>query len=144
MRIMLNISKFMGEDVLIQNLAEMNIPRSCFRTEEEQRSMAKESDALISTPDILFSSPIQVFGRTVHWIDAKNSFISPECSAAKIIQDLLAQTQRYKNEHGCGAILWTKCGFSESIQLLLEAHDTLCLRTLDSDNDYRKKKGDCR
>jgi len=118
-----------GEATLIGALTSMGIRRDKFLTEDDQKKSMPDDEIVAATPDVLFKEPITLFGRQVFWIEAKNSLIIPEVSLQSKIDDLVAQVVKYNAAFGPGAILWTKMGFSESIQILLESsYSTLCLR----------------
>ena len=87
-----------------------------YTTEEGTKSALAEGDVVPLTPDVLFKSPQMILGRECFWAEAKHSVVLPGVSPGRIIADIKRQTDKYVEAFGPGLILWTKCGFSDSIR----------------------------
>jgi hypothetical protein len=108
----------------------MKIPKEDFETQEQQQDRMKLLSGLVDGPT-LFKAPIVLFGQTIHWIDAKNSLVVPGLSPDKIVYSMSKQMKTYTETFGPGAILWTKCGFSQLTQEWLQSEfEVLSVRPL--------------
>lgn len=89
-----------------------------------QLELALEQTALhgrpVTTPDILFTPPITINGKSVAWIDYKAYAGVPDTYIARKIK---AQVGRYKREYGDGAIVF-RYGYVQGMQ---RAAGALCL-----------------
>jgi len=93
-----------------------------YTTEESTKSALAEGDVIPLTPDVLFSTPQMILGKECFWTEAKHSVVLPGVSPSRIIADIKRQTDKYVEAFGPGLILWTKCGFSDSIRAELSEH----------------------
>jgi hypothetical protein len=66
------------------------------------------------TPDFLFDPPLVIHGKVIRWIEVKNSLCIPDVSFDSQ-SEIKVQAQKYVKRFGPGAIVWTKCGFAESL-----------------------------
>lgn len=106
-----------GENVLETELKRvLNLTSDDFTTEEDAKKLLQEGEAAPLTPDVLFKVPQMILGKMCHWAEAKHSVVVPGLSPAKIIADIKRQTDKYVEAFGPGLILWTKCGFCESLR----------------------------
>jgi hypothetical protein len=106
-----------GETVLESELKRvLKITADDFITEQNVKSSLSEDEAVPLTPDVCFKTPQLILGKMCHWAEAKHSVVVPGLSPEKIIADIKRQTDKYVETFGPGVILWTKCGFPESIR----------------------------
>lgn len=85
-------------------------------TEEDTKRALSEGDVIPLTPDVLFKTPQTILGKQCFWAEAKHSLVLPGVSPDRIIADIKRQTDKYVEAFGPGLILWTKCGFCDSIR----------------------------
>jgi hypothetical protein len=105
-----------GETFLESELKRvLKITADDFITEQDVKSSLSEDEAVPLTPDVRFKTPQLILGKMCHWAEAKHSVVVPGLSPDKIIADIKRQTDKYVETFGPGVILWTKCGFPESI-----------------------------
>jgi len=84
-----------------------------FSTEEETRvQQIEEKGQALATPDLLFATPIEVQGRSVAWIDAKNFYGS---SLPGMVSSIQAQVDKYATIWGSGMIVFS-LGCAQSLQ----------------------------
>ena len=55
-----------------------------------------------------------IHGKVIRWIDVKNSLCIPDVSFDSQ-SEIKQQAQKYVKRFGQGAFVWTKCGFTESL-----------------------------
>ena len=84
------------EDRISEMLATQ-IGRSAFLRENDARAASKESGL---TPDFLFTTPIIINGRPVHWLDAKNYYWYGSPLTARSV---ISQAEKYTKAFGPGA-----------------------------------------
>lgn len=106
-----------GETTLESELKRvLKITDDDFITEEDVKTSLSEGEAIPLTPDVRFKTPQLILGKMCFWAEAKHSVVVPGLSPHKIIADIKRQTDKYVEVFGPGVILWTKCGFPESIR----------------------------
>jgi len=80
-----------------------------------------------NTPDFLFTSPIQINGNPVNWIEVKTYYGCGSLTSRKLpIGKVPAQAARYSDAHGPGAVLFGQ-GFHESLANRLKQTNVICL-----------------
>jgi hypothetical protein len=128
-----------GESELEEALLRAGVPKSAFLTQRDivEREFAGQKSGSRATPDIIFNKPIQIEGRQVGWIDAKNKLLLPDVSSPKELERFEKQVGRYVERYGPGAILWTKAGFSSSI---VKLHPSVAHFTLNKCQKKTEKK----
>jgi hypothetical protein len=86
-------------------------------TTEKDRVISEceeQPEGFRATPDFLFDPPLVIHGKVIRWIDVKNSLCIPNVSIDSQ-SSIKLQAQKYVKRFGQGAIVWTKCGFTESL-----------------------------
>ena len=78
------------------------------------------------TPDFLFDPPLVIHGQVIRWIEVKNSLCIPDVSFDSQ-SEVKLQAQKYVKRFGPGAIVWTKCGFTESLDKFFDMPDVVNL-----------------
>jgi hypothetical protein len=103
-----------GESILEQDLRAARI---LFKNDPEQvaKEFAETPSGSRAVPDALLESPLRLFGKDIHWIDAKNALMIPGLTPAEHLDRLEKQMRKYTERFGSGAILWTRGFFSPQI-----------------------------
>lgn len=84
-----------------------------FQTEKQQQEADPEC---MATPDFLLIDGVEVNGITYSWIEVKNAVIVPELVNPEHLDRLTKQLTKYQNQYGRGILIFTKVGFSVSLQ----------------------------
>lgn len=93
-----------GETILQRDL---NKAKVAFTTDRENACEEFEDD-VVALPDVKLCEPLELFGSTVHWIDAKNLAFLPDAMPAWQLEKLKRQLDKYTEKFGPGAVLWTR------------------------------------
>jgi hypothetical protein len=98
-------------------------------TTEKDRVISEceeQPEGFRATPDFLFDPPLVIHGKVIRWIDVKNSLCIPNVSFDSQ-SEVKLQAQKYVKRFGPGAIVWTKCGFAESLDKFFDMPDVINL-----------------
>jgi len=96
----------------IQNILE-NLGVTYKTQDELTAEQIKTHGKPISTPDFLITSNLTINGRKIHWIDAKNYYLS--CFPFTV-NKIKGQTKKYIDLYGYGAII-ASCGVCDDLKV---------------------------
>jgi len=111
-----------GEAGVERLLQDSGLKASSDYTTEKDRVVSEceeQPEGYRATPDFLFDPPLVIHGKVIRWIDVKNSLCIPDVSIDSQ-SDVKLQAQKYVKRFGQGAIVWTKCGFTESLDKIFD------------------------
>jgi hypothetical protein len=95
---------------VVEAFRHAGVDASHIRTQEELVEEQREKYGRpVATPDLLFRHPVQVNGRKIMWVDAKNFYA---CDLPFVRRSLEEQAAKYNKHFGPGAFMF-RYGFSE-------------------------------
>jgi hypothetical protein len=100
-----------GEDILQEALKRAGV---AFTTDREN-AREEFQDDVVALPDVKLNTPLELCGRQIHWIEAKNIACAPSLLPDWQWNKIKRQLDKYTEKFGPGAVLWTR-------QVLCAAH----------------------